>query len=230
MTSHNLSMPHCIIRSGIFRPVKPHELIAALMAREGLGPLPLAKKMGRPKLQPQIHRFVNGEVASPARTTAEPLAAYFKIPTEAIYTEKAATAVAVERDISAVLPKAPRRKRETSAKTSTPSDEAMKIARRYDRLTEAGKQRYRLLMLVAQDGIDPTEAEASLASMGVEADLTELHGVTLPSGVDMPPPQPPATPPGSEFKYKMENRPAQSRGLLNSSLFKREQKSKKAGG
>ena len=154
-------MPQCIIRHGIFARVKPYELIAALMAREGLGPLPLAKKMGRPKLQPQIHRFVNGDVASPARTTAEPLAAYFKIPTEAIYTEQAATAVARERDISAVLPTASARKREPSVKASAPSPEAMKIARQYDRLTSAGKQRYRLLMLVAQDGIDPTDVKAA---------------------------------------------------------------------
>lgn len=87
-------MPHHIIRSRIVQGVKPHELIAALMARENLGPLPLAKRMGYPKLQPQIHRFVRGEVAAPKAATAAPLAAYFKIPLEAIYDEKAATEAA----------------------------------------------------------------------------------------------------------------------------------------
>jgi hypothetical protein len=92
--------------------MKPHELIAALMAREGLGALPLAKKMGKPKLQPQIHRFIHGEVAEPARSTAAPLAAYFQIPIEAVYEEKTATLVANELKLTVlpVPPPAPRRR------------------------------------------------------------------------------------------------------------------------
>lgn len=80
--------------------MKPYQLIAALMQRQGLGALPLAKAMGKPKLQPQIHRFIRGEVREPARTTAEPIAAYFGIPTEAIYSEALATQVARDLDVS----------------------------------------------------------------------------------------------------------------------------------
>ena len=58
-----------------------------------------------------------------------------------------------------MLPTASARKREPAAKATGPSAEAMKIARQYDRLTAAGKQRYRLLMVVAQDGVNPTEIE-----------------------------------------------------------------------
>ena len=70
------------------------------MAREGLGPLPLAKRMGQPKLQPQIHRFVNGGVAAPRASTAAPLAAYFGLPLEAVYDENVATEEARARGIS----------------------------------------------------------------------------------------------------------------------------------
>ena len=74
--------------------VKPYELIAALMAREGIGALPLAKKIGRPELQPAIYRFSKGQVENPEPTTALPLASYFEIPMEAIYDERVATGVA----------------------------------------------------------------------------------------------------------------------------------------
>ena len=93
--------------------MKPFELIAALMQREGLGPLPLAKKIGKAKLQPQIHRFSRGEVANPDRTTAVPIAEYFHIPVEAIYDERVATKVARELGITAVVTSvatAPRKK------------------------------------------------------------------------------------------------------------------------
>jgi DNA-binding XRE family transcriptional regulator len=83
--------------------MKPFELVAALMHREGLGPLPLAKKIGKAKLQPQIHRFSRGEVANPDRTTAVPIAEYFNIPVEAIYDERIATEVARELGITAIV-------------------------------------------------------------------------------------------------------------------------------
>lgn len=80
------------------------------MAKEGMGALPLAKAMGRPNLQSQIYRFSKGEVLSPARATAVPLAAYFKIPTDALYDDRGATAVALERALSAPPNLAPRSK------------------------------------------------------------------------------------------------------------------------
>jgi len=99
-------MPYRIIRSCIVMDVKPHELIAALMAKEG-GSLPLARKMGKPKLQPSLHRFAAGGVDSPAMTTAKPLAAYFKLPLDAIYDEKTATQIAKERGVVALPPRPP---------------------------------------------------------------------------------------------------------------------------
>lgn len=95
-------MPHRIIYRGIVPGMKPYELIAALMQREKLGALPLAKRMNKPTLQPQIHRFINGTVANPARTTAVPLAAYFNLPVDAIYDEALATSIASERGIKAL--------------------------------------------------------------------------------------------------------------------------------
>jgi len=76
--------------------MKPHELLKALMDRDHIGPLPLAKAMRKPKLQPQIDRLSKGKVAEPKRTTTEPLAEYFKIPVEAFYDVDVAIAVATE--------------------------------------------------------------------------------------------------------------------------------------
>jgi hypothetical protein len=112
--SHNLSMPHRIIQPCIVAGVKPYQLVAALMAEENIGPSPLAKKIGKPKLQPQLHRFINGEVGEPRRSTMEPVAKYFKLPIEALYDEKLASAIAKERGVTALPPgeKKQRRPRE----------------------------------------------------------------------------------------------------------------------
>jgi hypothetical protein len=152
--SHSMSMPRRIIRGCIVSAVKPYQLIAALMAREGLGPLPLARRIGKEKLQPQFHRFSKGEVANPKRTTAAPLAEYFGLPIDAIYDEKLATAIAKERGIVALPPAEPAERKRTS-RPSGPSDEAMKIARLYDKLDDFERQRFRLLMLAARNGKNP---------------------------------------------------------------------------
>lgn len=104
--------------------MKPFELIAALMHREGLGPLPLAKKMGKAKLQPQIHRFSRGEVANPDRSTAVPLAEFFHIPVEAIYDERIATEVARELGIDSIVTSstAPTRKKPSLAHSVSQSN------------------------------------------------------------------------------------------------------------
>ena len=56
---------------GTFGGMKPFELVRGLMLRADLGPLPLAKKLNKPKLQPQIHRFINGDVAEPRHSLGE---------------------------------------------------------------------------------------------------------------------------------------------------------------
>lgn len=135
--------------------MKPYQLIAALMAQEGIGALPLAKRIGDAKLQPKIHRFIHGQVASPSIATAAPLAKHYKIPLEAIYDEKAATAVARERGLSEVPVPAPaQRKRRTADQPF--DDDVMRFAAQYAKLSQAERHRFRLLLLAARDGVNPT--------------------------------------------------------------------------
>lgn len=111
----DFAMPQRIIPLCIVQGVKPHELIAALMDREGIGPLPLAKRLRKPELQPQIHRFISGAVASPKASTALPLADYFNLPLEAIYDEQVATDIAKQRGIEALPPKPAKKRGDSKA-------------------------------------------------------------------------------------------------------------------
>ena len=72
------------------------------MHRQKLGTAALARALKQPKLQPSLHRLVRGEVSEPARATAEALATYFQVPTDAIYSEAAANAVADKMGLSVV--------------------------------------------------------------------------------------------------------------------------------
>jgi hypothetical protein len=124
--------------------MKPYELIAALMLKEGIGPLPLAKKIGKPGLQSQIQKFKTGGVLNPERTTAVPLAAYFKIPTDAIYDEKIATAIAKEwgvepPPIAATTAKA-------KGRSGSIDDDAKKMAEEFAKMSLAERKRLRQLM------------------------------------------------------------------------------------
>lgn|GEM_PF-1862577 len=73
--------------------MKPHELIHALVERDG-GALPVAKKMGRPSFQPTLYRYINGETGSPTRRTAELIAKHFRLSVDTLYSEKLATEAA----------------------------------------------------------------------------------------------------------------------------------------
>lgn len=106
--SHSVSMPTRGIRARIVSDVKPHELVAALMHRDGIGPLPLAKKIRRPDLQSQIDRLRAGKVKNPTYGTIAPLAAHWKLPMEAFLDEKAATRVARELNLKPAPPRATR--------------------------------------------------------------------------------------------------------------------------
>lgn len=53
--------------------------------------------MGLPNIQPSLQRLITGVTASPKRVTAERLAKHFRIPVEALYDERLATAVYRER-------------------------------------------------------------------------------------------------------------------------------------
>jgi transcriptional regulator with XRE-family HTH domain len=133
--------------------MKPFELIAALMAQEG-GSLPLAKKMGKPQWQSKIYKFANGQVKNPEAETAMGLAAYFKIPLEAIYDERVATRVATERGISA-LPAQIKKSTERKPEKTAEEKEAESLAARYLKMTPAERQHLRLLMLAAVEAKHP---------------------------------------------------------------------------
>ena len=88
--------------------MKPHEVVAILVANAG-GAKRVADEMLRLRLtdknlQSHVHKFAAGDVQvrGPAHSTAMPLATYLEIPLNAIYDEKAATAVAVERKLTAL--------------------------------------------------------------------------------------------------------------------------------
>jgi hypothetical protein len=122
-------MSHHIIDARIVRAVmKAHELIYALMVKEGKNPTSLAKAIKRPTLQPQLHRFFQGEVARPEYGTAELVTKHFGLPLNAMYDEKVATAIARERGIKAVPIPAPKQR----IKRFEPSDEASALAREFD--------------------------------------------------------------------------------------------------
>ncbi len=82
--------------------MQPHELIAGLVTQTGLSLLEVATQMDKPSFQGTLHKFVNGNVSSPSRATAEKIAKYFQIPTEAVYSEKLATDVAAEKGVRAL--------------------------------------------------------------------------------------------------------------------------------
>lgn len=82
--------------------MQPHQLIAALMHAQQLRTNALAASMRKPALQPSIHRFLAGQVKEPARSTTEPLAAFFHIPVEALYNPVEAARIAKQRGLEVV--------------------------------------------------------------------------------------------------------------------------------
>lgn len=95
-------MPRRIFPLRIVRSMQPYQLIAALMHAQKLKTNALASSMRKPALQPTLHRFLDGKVKEPARSTAEPLATYFGIPVEAIYNQIEATKIASARGLTVV--------------------------------------------------------------------------------------------------------------------------------
>lgn len=96
--------------------MKPYQLILGLMAQKGIaGALPLAKAANVPKKQPQVHRWLSGDVAEPKRATVEPIAKFFEIPVEAMYDDREATKIARDRGIPDPLPTVDKRPRNRRA-------------------------------------------------------------------------------------------------------------------
>lgn len=96
-------MPYRFMHLRIVMRVKPFELIARLTVqhglaeRAGLGSAQLASALGLRDKQSQIYRYLNGQVREPQRATAEAMARLFDIPIDAVYNERIATDVAIER-------------------------------------------------------------------------------------------------------------------------------------
>lgn len=179
-------MPYRIIRPCIVPGVKPFELIVALMLKEGIsnvpgkGAAPLSKRMNKPKLQPQIHRFINGQVASPDNTTAAPLAKYFDIPLEAIYDEKVATEVAKMKDVRLAAPpdaEDGKPKKQPVDRAAGLSDDALEQAAIYDKLDPAGQQIFRLSLFTARGGAHPPAKVAGRAEKPFDPTATGSSGL-----------------------------------------------------
>jgi hypothetical protein len=122
-------MSNHIIDARIVRAVmKAHELIYALMVKEGKNPTSLAKALKRPGLQGQLHRFFQGQVARPEYGTAELLTKRYHLPLEAMYDAKVATAIAKDRGIKPEPIPTPKPR----IKRFEPSVEAFDLAREFD--------------------------------------------------------------------------------------------------
>jgi DNA-binding XRE family transcriptional regulator len=74
--------------------MKPHELVAALVRATGKPTLQVATEMHSATFQGTLHKFINGRVPSPSRTTAERIARYFDLPVDALYSVAVATRIA----------------------------------------------------------------------------------------------------------------------------------------
>lgn len=74
--------------------MKPHELVAALVRATGKPTLQVATEMHSATFQGTLHKFINGQVPSPSRSTAERIARYFDLPVDALYSTAMATKVA----------------------------------------------------------------------------------------------------------------------------------------
>jgi hypothetical protein len=74
--------------------MNPRELLRALMDSAGLNPNSLSNATRGRTRQPQIHRFLTGEAKEPKRSTLLPVAEYFGIPVEALFSADEARKVA----------------------------------------------------------------------------------------------------------------------------------------
>lgn len=164
--AHKLSrMHHHINAAGTLARMKPYQLILGLMAQKGIaGALPLAKAANVPKKQPQVHRWLNGEVAEPKRATVEPIAKYFEVPVEAMYDEREATRIARDRGIPDPPPTVEKRPR---SRRASPVDELIK---QVELLTKSERERL---------GLALAEMSAPFAAPG--SDFAAKHA-SNPSG------------------------------------------------
>lgn len=79
--------------------MEPHELIDRLVKGSGKSALQIATEMRGATFQGTLHKFMSGNVRNPQRATAEVVARYFNLPTDALYDAKLATKIARERGL-----------------------------------------------------------------------------------------------------------------------------------
>ena len=83
----------------IVRAMDGPQLLQALMdsANPRWNSNSLAVRLGNKSLQPQIYRFLKGELIEPRRETFRPIATFFAVPLDAFYEPDLAERVALER-------------------------------------------------------------------------------------------------------------------------------------
>jgi DNA-binding XRE family transcriptional regulator len=153
--------------------MKSHELIYALMHRQGLGSLTLAKKLKNPGLQAPIYRFVRGQ-STPEAETARQIAKYFDLPLEALYDDQVATKTAAARDLT-VVPVAPPKPR---VRANEANRAAEVIAKKYDSLTPERKRLIDLIM----NSPGPEELEPSPKELEMLRRIEEDYDKTVRNG------------------------------------------------
>lgn len=79
------------------------QLLHALMQQAGDTGLGLAKKVGLPKLQPNISKFIRRVSLEPERKTLLPVAQHYGVPVDAFYDGELADQVAEARGLAATV-------------------------------------------------------------------------------------------------------------------------------
>ena len=146
--------------------MKPHALIAALVRGTKKPPLQVAREMKNANFQGTLHKFMAGNVASPKRSTAEVIAAYFDLPVDALYDDAVASRIAVERGVTAAAGAASAAVREHAppvymeAHPSRAPRFAADVERRILRLSESQRLGLETIMRAYLDTLAPTSASA----------------------------------------------------------------------
>jgi len=73
--------------------MEPRQLLQWLLDQHGDNSNSLAAKLKGATKQPQIHKFLSGKAKQPRHSTLEPIARYYNIPVESLYSEDEADRV-----------------------------------------------------------------------------------------------------------------------------------------
>jgi hypothetical protein len=143
--------------------MKPHELIKLLADRTGKPTLQLAKDIHKATFQGTLHKLINGNVPKPTQPTAKRIADYFGLPLDAMYDERVATQIAIERGLVYPQPVAaapPVAARESTPAAPTPITRARRtlppaILDRMQDLSQAQMEALTAMVKAYLDGVAP---------------------------------------------------------------------------